>query len=48
MNRAALTGLLVQPETALGWHRESVRRRWQPLVDAEARVDQVSIPRSSS
>src|SRR5260370_14382352 len=28
MNRAALTGMLVQPETLLGWHRELVRRRW--------------------
>src|SRR5947209_2019024 len=25
---AALTGMLVQPEKALGWHRELVRRRW--------------------
>src|SRR5487761_1815999 len=28
MNRAALAGMLVQPETVLGWHRELVRRRW--------------------
>src|SRR5438876_12084759 len=27
MNRAALAGMLVQPETVLGWHRELVRRR---------------------
>ncbi len=28
MNRAALAGMLVQPQTVLGWHRELVRRRW--------------------
>ncbi|TMF81295.1 MAG: integrase [Chloroflexi bacterium] len=28
MNRAALAGMLVQPETVLGWHRELVRRKW--------------------
>jgi putative transposase len=28
MNRAALTGMLVQPETVLGWHRELVRKKW--------------------
>ena len=28
VNRAALVGLLVQPATVLGWHRELVRRRW--------------------
>jgi len=28
MNRAVLAGMLVQPETVLGWHRELVRRRW--------------------
>jgi transposase InsO family protein len=28
VNRAALIGMLVQPETVLGWHRELVRRRW--------------------
>ena len=28
MNRAALAGMLVQPETVLGWHRELVRRNW--------------------
>jgi putative transposase len=28
MNRASLIGMLVQPETVLGWHRELVRRRW--------------------
>jgi hypothetical protein len=28
VNRAALVGMLVQPETVLGWHRELVRRRW--------------------
>ena len=27
MNRAALAGMLIQPETVLGWHRELVRRR---------------------
>src|SRR5579859_864598 len=28
VSRAALTGILVQPETVLGWHRELVRRKW--------------------
>src|SRR5712691_10798196 len=28
MNRAALAGMLVQPETVLGWHHQLVRRRW--------------------
>ena len=28
VSRAALIGMLVQPETVLGWHRELVRRRW--------------------
>jgi putative transposase len=28
MTRAALAGMLVQPETVLGWHRELVRRKW--------------------
>ncbi len=28
INRAALVGMLVQPETVLGWHRELVRRKW--------------------
>jgi len=28
VNREALVGMLVQPETVLGWHRELVRRRW--------------------
>jgi transposase InsO family protein len=28
VNRAALVGMLVQPETVLGWHRELVRRKW--------------------
>jgi transposase InsO family protein len=28
VNRAALVGMLVQPETVLGWHRGLVRRRW--------------------
>jgi putative transposase len=27
-SRASLVGILVQPETVLGWHRELVRRRW--------------------
>jgi putative transposase len=26
--RGALVGMLVQPETVLGWHRQLVRRRW--------------------
>src|SRR6266567_3435415 len=28
INRAALAGMLVQPQTVLGWHRELVRRKW--------------------
>ena len=28
VSRATLVGMLVQPETVLGWHRELVRRRW--------------------
>lgn len=28
VDRAALVGMLVQPETVHGWHRELVRRRW--------------------
>jgi putative transposase len=28
MTRAAFAGMLVQPETVLGWHRELVRRKW--------------------
>jgi len=28
VNRASLVGMLVQPETVLGWHRELVRRKW--------------------
>src|SRR5487761_1537655 len=45
VTRAALVGMLVQPETVLGWHRELVRRRWaafghrrgpgRPGLDAE-------------
>src|SRR2546427_11464579 len=29
VSRATLVGMLVQPETVLGWHRELVRRRWE-------------------
>jgi len=28
MDRAGLVGMLVQPETVLGWHRELVTRKW--------------------
>ncbi len=28
VNRAALGGMLVQPQTVLGWHRGLVRRKW--------------------
>lgn len=45
VNRSALVGMLVQPETVLGWHRELVRRKWaafgrrrgpgRPGLDAE-------------
>lgn len=28
VNRAALAGMVVRPETVLGWHRQLVRRRW--------------------
>jgi transposase InsO family protein len=44
---AALVGMLVQPETVLGWHRELVRRKWavfgrrrgpgRPALDPELR-----------
>ena len=52
MNRAALAGLLVQPETVLGWHRELVRRKWaafgrrrgpgRPSLDPE--IQQLILP----
>ncbi len=32
MSRAAQVGMLVQPETVLGWHRELVRRKWATLI----------------
>jgi putative transposase len=45
VNRAALVGMLVQPEAVLAWHRELVRRKWaafgrrrgpgRPGLDAE-------------
>jgi transposase InsO family protein len=45
VSRAALVGMLVQPETVLRWHRQLVRRRWaafgrrrgpaRPGLDAE-------------
>lgn len=45
VSSAALVGMLVQPETVLGWHRALVRRRWaaygrrrgpgRPSLDAE-------------
>jgi transposase InsO family protein len=45
VNRSALVGMLVQPETVFGWHRELVRRKWaafgrrrgpgRPGLDAE-------------
>jgi len=45
VNRAAWVGMLVQPETVLGWHRKLVRRKWaafgrrrgpgRPTLDAE-------------
>jgi putative transposase len=48
VSRPALVGMLVQPETVLGWHRELVRRRWaafgrrrgpgRPGLDAEIRT----------
>jgi len=28
VSHAALVGMLVQPDTVLGWHRELVRRKW--------------------
>ena len=28
VSRASLVGMLVQPDTVLGWHRELVRRKW--------------------
>lgn len=48
VSRASLVGMLVQPETVLGWHRELVRRKWaafgrrrgpgRPSLDAEIRA----------
>ena len=48
VNRASLVGMLVQPETVLGWHPELVRRKWaafgrrrgpgRPSLDAEIRA----------
>src|ERR1700694_2078283 len=35
VNRAAWVGMLVQPETVLGWHRELVRRKWAASLAAE-------------
>ena len=35
VNRAAWVGMLVQPETVLGWHRELVRRKWAAPLAAE-------------
>ncbi len=45
VSRAAWVGMLVQPETVLGWHRELMRRKWaafgrrrgpgRPSLDAE-------------
>src|SRR5229473_8364056 len=47
VSRAAWVGMLVQPETVLGWHRQLVKRRWaafgrrrgpgRPGLDAELR-----------
>ncbi len=47
VSRAALVGMLVQPETVLGWHSQLVKRRWaafgrrrgpgRPGLDAELR-----------
>jgi hypothetical protein len=42
--RSAWVGMLVQPQTVLGWHRELVRRKWAASVVAEVQGDQVSIP----
>ncbi len=37
MSRAAQVGMLVQPETVLGWHRELVRRKGQGQPDVGLR-----------
>ena len=44
--RSAWAGLLVRPETVLGWHRELVRRRWaaytrRPRIGRPPLVDEV-------
>ncbi len=48
VSRAAWVGMLVQPETVLGWHRQLVRRKWaafgrrrgpgRPSLDPELQV----------
>jgi transposase InsO family protein len=48
VSRAAWVGMLVQPETVLGWHRQLVRRKWaafgrrrgpgRPGLDAELQM----------
>src|SRR5260370_40610036 len=48
VSRAAWVGMLVQPETVLGWHRQLVRRKWaafgrrrgpgRPTLDPELQV----------
>ena len=47
--QSAWAGLLVKPETVLGWHRALVRRKWaayrgRPRWAAHCRRDQGSMP----
>src|SRR6266516_3887245 len=44
VSRATLVGMLVQPETVLGWHRELVGRRWEASVAVAAPGGHASIP----
>jgi len=44
VSRAALVGMLVQPETVLGWHRELVMRRWEAF--GRRRGPRAAMPRS--
>lgn len=47
VNRAALFGMLVQPETVLGWHRKLVRKRWAAFGRRHG-PGRVSMPSSRS
>src|SRR5487761_832807 len=43
VSRAALVGMLVQPDTVLGWHRELVRRKWAAFGRRRGPVGRVSM-----